>query len=231
MLEENNLLLNNDKTEEHRIGKEGEDESWKKCKFLGSIINTEEDIRRRKGITIGVYKQLDHIFKSRKIGNELKIRSFKTYICSVFLYNSELWTLTKKLEEDIDIFQRKQLRKILGIYWPKKISNENLYDRTKVEPWSRTIRRRRLKWFGHMMRLQTETPAQKALQQYIKSVSKPVGRPKQTWIYNLYTDIKEHSDLINVNFKNEQTFINNMYEICRDNRAKWNKTIEYMTLQ
>ena len=45
------------------------------------------------------------------------------------------------------------------------------------------------------MRLQTETPAQKALQHYIKSVSKPIGRPKQTWIHNLYTDIKEHSDL------------------------------------
>ena len=228
MLKENNLIINESKTEEYVIG-EGE-ELWKKCKFMGSKIDTAEDIKARKGITIGVYRKLENIFKSRKIGNEIKLKVYKTYICSVFLYNSEIWTLSKTMEEDIDIFQRKQLRSILGIYWPNTISNEDLYEVTQIKPWNEVIRQRRLQWFGHMMRLPLDTPAQKALQYYLKPVKKYVGRPQQTWISNIYIDIKEHSGLQNVNFQNESTTINDMYEICRD-RVKWKKTIKHMMLQ
>ena len=76
---------------------------------------------------------LENIFNNRKISKSIKIRVFQTYVTSVFLYNSELWTLTKKLGEDIDIFQRKQLRRILNIYWPEKISNDELYRRPNTK--------------------------------------------------------------------------------------------------
>ena len=42
---------------------------------------------------------------------KIKIRILKFYIESVFLYNLELWTLTKLLVNKIDIFQRGVCRK------------------------------------------------------------------------------------------------------------------------
>ena len=40
---------------------------WKKCKILGSLIGTEEDINRKKILAIEAYKTLNSILSSRKI--------------------------------------------------------------------------------------------------------------------------------------------------------------------
>ncbi len=87
----------------------------------GSLLDTEKDINRRESIAIDAFKTLDTIIDSRKIrkiSNAVKIRTFNAYAASVFFYNSELWTLTKKLENTVNTFQRRHLRKILGKHWP-----------------------------------------------------------------------------------------------------------------
>ena len=47
---------------------------------------------------------------------------FKTHLESIFLYNSELWTITKTQEKQIDSYHRWMLRKIIGIKWPETIT-------------------------------------------------------------------------------------------------------------
>ena len=47
--------------------------------------------------------------------------------------------------EDINIFQRSLLRKILKIAWPKKISNKGLYSKTKTIEWSKKIKKKKKK--------------------------------------------------------------------------------------
>ena len=47
ILNEKNLLVNETKSEEYVI-KRGGDESWKNCKYLGSLLETDKDINRRK---------------------------------------------------------------------------------------------------------------------------------------------------------------------------------------
>ena len=90
-------MINKSKTEYYEIIRHG-NEKWKKCKLLGILLDTENDINRRKIIEIDTFKTLNTIiFDSRKISNAVKIRTFNAYVARVFLYNSELWTLTKKL--------------------------------------------------------------------------------------------------------------------------------------
>ena len=125
-------MINESKTEEYEIIRQG-NEKWKKCKLLGSLLDTEKDINRRKILAIDAFKTLNKNFDSRKISNAVKIRTSNAYVASVFLYNSELWTLTKTLENTVNTFQRRHLRKILGIHWPKKITNIELYTKHKTE--------------------------------------------------------------------------------------------------
>ena len=47
ILEDKNLIVNNTKTEEYEVVRGGDDK-WKKCKYLGSLLETENDINRRK---------------------------------------------------------------------------------------------------------------------------------------------------------------------------------------
>ena len=93
-------MINESKTD-YEIIRQG-NEKWKNCKLLGSLLDTEKDINRRKILAIDAFKTLNQIFDSRKISNTVKIRTFNAYVASVFLYNSELWTLTKKLENTVN---------------------------------------------------------------------------------------------------------------------------------
>ncbi len=96
----------------------------------------------------------------------------------IFMYNSEMWTLTEKLENTVDIFQRLSLRRIINVKWPKKISNKDLYEKKMKKPWSKEIKWRRLNWTGHLLWLPAETPARQTLIESQRSVKRPTGKPK-----------------------------------------------------
>ena len=182
ILEEGGLMINHDKTEKYEISRTS-DTSWKKCKLLGTLLDTSQDIKRRKGLAIDAAKTLKHVFKGKKVWTSTKSRTFDTYITSIFLYNASTWTLTKTQEAKIDSFQRRMIRiNVLNIRWPKKMSNDNVYKISKLEPWSKKIKKQKLTWFGHVMRMNENTPARKALRFAQQNYEKPPGRPKETWI-------------------------------------------------
>ena len=89
---------------------ENKEPDWQKCKLRGSLLHTKCDIGRRKILTLDSMKAFEHISKSKRISISLKIRTFNAYCASIFLYNSELWTLTGTLEKEIEAFHRKLLR-------------------------------------------------------------------------------------------------------------------------
>ena len=70
--------------------------------------------------------------------------------------------MNEKLEHSIDIFQRNLLKKNIEIHYPHKIANENLYNKTGIEPWIQDTQSRRLRWTGHMMRLDKTAPVRKS---------------------------------------------------------------------
>ena len=127
------------------------------------------------------------------------MRTFTAYSSTIFLYNSELWTLTETLEKQINAFQRKLLRRVIDIRWPKVVNNEKLRELTKTEEWSKIIQKRRLTWLGHLMRLSADTPASQALKESLKEVNIKVGRPKLTWIKVIEKDLELTNFHLNVN--------------------------------
>ena len=44
-----NLFVNTEKPEKYNIKRNGNEE-WKICKYLGTILDSEKDIKRRKGL-------------------------------------------------------------------------------------------------------------------------------------------------------------------------------------
>ena len=160
-----------------------------KCKVLGSLLDTDADIQRRKQLAMTAMKKLDRIFSDGRLKHKFKIRIFVACVESIFLYNSELWTLTKTKEEKIDAYQRRLLRMAINIKWPRKISSEKLYETTKETKWSEKIRTRRIRWLGHALRLPDETPAKMALEEAQRHVPKPRGGQKTTWLTVIKKDL------------------------------------------
>ena len=64
---------------------------------------------------------------------------------------SEMWRLTKRLEQKLQVFINKSLRSILRIWWRRKISNKELRRQTGQRPIDQEIRQRAWGWIGHML--------------------------------------------------------------------------------
>jgi hypothetical protein len=186
-LSEFNLCVNCDKTEKAVAG-QGDSTEWKNTLLLGSKLGTEEDINRRKGLASAAFDKYSFIITNKALPLYLRVTYFVTFVNSIFLYNCGLWTLTTKLEYRIDVFQRLFLRRILGVRYPKKITNIELYKVTKQEPWSTICRRRRLTLFGHICRLPEQAPARITLQEVIRPVKHMIGGQRLTYIRRVKSD-------------------------------------------
>ena len=70
---------------------------------------------------------------------ETKHRIFKAYVTPIMLYNSHLCTTNSTLNGQINAFQRRMLRKMLNIKWPRTISNDELKAKVNYEEWPKYI--------------------------------------------------------------------------------------------
>ena len=163
--------------------------TYKNIKLLGTKLDTKCDISAKKSKVWDPIKKFRQYFTSKRLSIQHKIRLFRTFVEPILLYNSETWTLTATLEKSIDSFHRRLLRIAINYKYPKIITNEKLYTLTKEIPLSEKIKRRRLALFGHILRLDPETPAQRALHLYICPHKRPVGRPPLTWIALITKDL------------------------------------------
>jgi hypothetical protein len=110
--------------------------------YLGSKITTDGDSEVDVQAT-GAYAALRNIWRSSKISSHTKIRIFKSNVLGVLLYGAESWKVTNAITTRLDVFQTRCLRRILRIFWPNTISNEELYKRTNTIPLSPEIKRGR----------------------------------------------------------------------------------------
>ena len=108
---------------------------------------------------------------------------------SVLLYGSETWREAVTSKKCIQTFVNKCLRNILNIRWPNTISNKELWRRTQQQPISQTIRSRKLRWVGHTLR-KTETNITKQALEWNPQGHRKQGRPKNTWLRGLHTELK-----------------------------------------
>ncbi|KAL8606933.1 hypothetical protein ACOMHN_048729 [Nucella lapillus] len=100
---------------------------------------------------------LKPIFTS-KAADRIKIRLFfRPAIESILCYGMESNPLTQTLSRSIDTRYRRMLRSALGIFYPDRISNDELFAKTQLPPLRTTLRRRRLRLVSHILRMQTRS--------------------------------------------------------------------------
>ena len=79
------------------------------------MLNTGEDVKRRKILAITAANQLKIIFDNKKLTPETKMKAFRAYVEPIFLYNFEIWTITpSQAVKTVNTFQRR----LLGTYAP-----------------------------------------------------------------------------------------------------------------
>jgi len=99
-------------------------------------------------------------FKNKSISKKLKLRLKNTIIDKMLTCASETWILTKTDRKQMNIFERKVYRRILGpVYDNEKenwwiLTNKEIYTIVKKLTITEIIRLNRLRWIGHVQRME-----------------------------------------------------------------------------
>ncbi|KAL4084379.1 hypothetical protein QTP88_028202 [Uroleucon formosanum] len=168
-------------------------------KYLGTLITQPNEIGTKIKARIQAankcYFDLTKLLKSRVISKNLKSQIYQTLIKPVVTYGSETWSMRKKDENALLVFERKVLRKIYGPCideptgeWRIRKNKElqDLYQRPSIKE---DITKRRLKWAGHSWKKTGSFI--KIVQENAPKGKRPLGRPRLRWEDRIKEDIEK----------------------------------------
>jgi endonuclease/exonuclease/phosphatase family metal-dependent hydrolase len=177
------MRLNNRSSESFKIN--GADiETVDDFTYLGSVVaadgGTPKDISSRINKARATFSKLKNIWRDNNISLKTKTKVFNACVKSVLLYGCETWFVTNNITSKIQSFVNRCLRFILKIWWPKKISNQELWKKTGQVDINLQIKKRKYGWIGHTLRKSTTEICHSALEWNPQGRRKQ-GRPKATW--------------------------------------------------
>ena len=179
-------------------------------KYLGVILTKDgtstKEILVRLGMATSAMTRLQTVWKSR-ISFSTKIRLYKSLILSILLYGCEAWTLMATTEKRLKAFENKCYRKMLRVSYTEHRTNEDVLEEVEAragrqEPLLATAKRRKLAWFGHMVR--HDSLCKTVLQGTVMGKRRR-GRQRKCWLDNIkeWTGLELESLLEKANNREE----------------------------
>ena len=120
----------------------------------------------------------------------------RNIILPVVLYGCETWSLTLREERKLRVFENMLLR---GIFGPrrdevtgewKRLLNEELNDLYSSPNIVRVIKSRRMRWAGHVARMDEERGVYRILMGKPEG-RRPLGKPRRKWVDNIRMVLQE----------------------------------------
>jgi len=122
-----------------------------------------------------------------------EILLYKTLIRPVVLYGAETWTMPKKEEQVLLIFEREVFRRIYGPKYEngewKSWTNRKLEEMSKGENIVKWIKGQRISWLGHLVRMKEDRMPKKIFIQELEG-TRQMGRPRRGWKEEVERDLQ-----------------------------------------
>ena len=155
-----------------------------KFKYLGGHSTAtgelDTELSYRIGLAAAVFRRLQRpFFCQRVIELGTRMVVLTVMVLSVLLYGCESWALTEQQLERLEVFHRGCLRQILGVRRQDHVSDAEVYRRcheggTACGTIATHVRRRALRWLGHLGRMEDGRLAKQLLW---GTLPEGVGRP------------------------------------------------------
>ena len=133
------------------------------------------------------------LFRSRPLSRAIIIILYKTLIRPVVLCGAEAWTLTKKEEQVLLIFERKIFRRIYGAKYEngewKSRTNRELEEMSKGENVVKRIKGQRINWLGHLERMEEDRMPKRIFTQELEGTRRR-GRARKRWKEEVERDLQ-----------------------------------------
>jgi hypothetical protein len=154
---------------------------------LGTTVTDQncmhEEIKSRLNSGNACYRSVQSLLSSRLLSRNVKVKIYTTTILSVVLCGCETWSLTLREDHKLRVFENSVLRRIFG---PKRdevrgewrmLHNEELHILYSSAIIIRQIKSRRLRWAGHVIRMEEDRNVYKVLMGKPEE-RRPLGIPR-----------------------------------------------------
>ena len=135
--------------------------------YLGDVLGVEggaqEAVTSRIRSAWKKFKQVSNVICGKSISLKVRGTLYKSNVRSALTYGAECWTLKVEDERRLKTTEMRILRMICGKTVKDKMNNEKIREMTGVERLEEFLREQRLRWLGHLERMDEERGPVKAL--------------------------------------------------------------------
>ena len=94
-------------------------------------------------------------------------------------------------EKKLETAHHKLQRRLLGITCKDKVRNEEMRKKTALRKLELIIKERRLRWLGHVLRMEDSRIPHQATQWGLRGCERKPGRPRKNWMDIIRRDLKD----------------------------------------
>jgi len=167
-------------------------------KYLGSLLTSDlcdsiEVDARIRSASAAFASLRQQFLSSKNIKPSHKARTYESLILGLLLYGSETWSLTNELKNRLQSFHNRCVRTMCRInLWHTReyhIHGKELEERLGLKSLDTYLTQRRLKWAGHVYRMEFNRLPRKLLTSWVDH-PRPRGRPRAHYGHGLARDLK-----------------------------------------
>ena len=155
----------------------------KEFTYLSSTVTEnlfmDSEISRRIGRATSTLARLSkRVFDNDKLTMNTKMTVYRACVLSALLYGSESWTVYSRQERRLNTFHMRNVTRILSIKWSDHITNNEALRRAATPIIYTLLRQRRLRWQGHVCRMQDGRIPRDLLHDELTTGKTAQGRPQ-----------------------------------------------------
>ena len=131
-----------------------------KFSYLGDVISTEggaqEAVTSRIRSAWKKFKEVSNVICGRSISLKIRGTLYKSYVRNALTYGAECWPLKMEDERRLKTTEMRMLRMMCGKILKDKMNNDKICEMTGVVRLEEFLREKRLRWLGHVERMDEE---------------------------------------------------------------------------
>ncbi len=181
--------------------------------FIKPSLETE--LNQRIGKAASTFGNLQvRVWSNKKLKIHTKVQIYEACLLSILLYGCESWPTYSRQERRLNAFHLRCLRKISGVSWEDKVSDVRVLELSHSSNLWTVIRRRRLRWIGHLRRMDDSRIPKSILFGELAAGKRSVGHPLLRYKDSIKRDLKDFG------------ITPNTWELLADDRASWRSSIK-----
>ena len=133
--------------------------------YLGSCFQSDgdnmADVKHRMNLAQSTFSDLHHLWRDHRLPTSMKLRLYQSAVCSSFTHACEAWEMSENVLKAINGFNSRCLSLVL---------KRDIHELASDPPFNLilTIRKRRLRYLGHVLRMDSERLVLKTLMAFTR---------------------------------------------------------------